>query len=198
MSEYRSVRSEVPTNYELAALALLRVGGDTTRRHTEFVAKELKDMVPGRFRWRHFPEEVSLELVRTALSDAMKSKCGSLVIGSHRSGWMLTEEGRRRAAELESHLTSGLLLPRRSRSDEKRLREESARILNSAAYRDYLAIGEGAIGLRSSLELFHLSEYIRGEPRERKIRSLMALFEGEPEILECLRVAAMCLEENRE
>jgi hypothetical protein len=84
---------------ELVALALYVLGGGARVIDTEDVAMSAHDIAPGRFSWRKYPEQINLELVRVALSDARKEENGGLVTGTGKSGWSLTAAGQLWAEE---------------------------------------------------------------------------------------------------
>ena len=80
------------TNWQIAALALYSLGGDTARQHQEDVAVKCYELAPRRFSWvRHdFPD---IDRAGVALRDGKKPKNGSLVTGDKRIGWLLTPAG---------------------------------------------------------------------------------------------------------
>ena len=86
----------MPTNPDIAVLALYRLGGAETRVHTEDVALECFRLAQPKFSWRKYPEHPDCETVRTALEDARKPTYGKRVsrTGTAREGeWMLTPAG---------------------------------------------------------------------------------------------------------
>ena len=86
----------MPTNPDIAVLALYRLGGAETRVHTEDVALECYRLAQPDFSWRKYPEHPDCEPARLALEDARKPKNGRRVsrTGTAREGgWMLTPTG---------------------------------------------------------------------------------------------------------
>ena len=81
------------TNPEVATYALWRVGGAKEPCDTEHVAALCWKIAPSRFSWKHYPEFPDKEIIRFALADAKKKKCGELVDGSGGEGWLLTTNG---------------------------------------------------------------------------------------------------------
>src|SRR5258706_12932137 len=92
------------TQSQLVALALYLLGGEATLVDTEDVAVRVHELAPGRFSWRKYTDQINLELVRVALSDACKGG-EALVSGTGRTGWSLTAAGRRWAHDNISALS---------------------------------------------------------------------------------------------
>lgn len=107
---------EAPTNWEIAVVALDNVGGSSRRMHTEDVARECHRLAPVQFSWRKYADLPDCDIARVALSDARKSKHGSLVTmtgPSEREGlWMLTAKGvhwlHDRGQQIRAHLTGSV------------------------------------------------------------------------------------------
>ena len=80
------------TNWQIAALVLYSLGGDTARQHQEHVAVKCYELAPRRFSWeRHdYPD---IDRAGVALRDGKKVKNGPLVTGDKRIGWLLTPMG---------------------------------------------------------------------------------------------------------
>src|SRR5437660_4246482 len=78
---------------ELVTWAVYLLGGDQRRIDTEDVAVKSFQLAPHRLAWRKYPEQINLELVRVYLSNAKKAEHGSLLTGSGRTGWSLTQKG---------------------------------------------------------------------------------------------------------
>ena len=81
------------SNWELVALACYLEGGATRAVDTEEIAVRASALAPRRFSWKKFPERIDLDAVRVSLTDAAKSKYGSLVTGSKERGWSLSATG---------------------------------------------------------------------------------------------------------
>src|ERR671916_3010903 len=92
MKEEHSTTREL-SNMEVVVLAVYVLGGDQTPVDTEDAAMKANELAPGRFTWRKYPGQVSLEHVRVFLSDAKKPKYGSLLAGDGTKGWRLTPTG---------------------------------------------------------------------------------------------------------
>ena len=72
--------------YQIVVLALYFLDGHSKRVDTEDVAIKSHELAPLRFAWAKYPEQVNLELIRVALSDAKKPEKGRLIVGSGRRG----------------------------------------------------------------------------------------------------------------
>jgi hypothetical protein len=78
---------------EIVTLALGELQATSRTAHTEDIAVTAHQLAPDAFAWRRYPDQINLELVRVALVDASRPKSGSLVTGSGRGGWVLTDAG---------------------------------------------------------------------------------------------------------
>lgn len=133
MADHRDTNAPV-SNVEIVTIAVYQLGGMTRPADTEDIAVRANELAPGRFTWRKYPEQISLQDVRFALENAKRAHCG-YVLGDSNEGWMLTEAGvlfaRRNARRLKTEQ------PTRDRSrptERKWRRRERERILASDAY----------------------------------------------------------------
>lgn len=88
MAERGSIRKP-----HVVVLALADLQGARRWVDTEDIAVRARDLAPGAFSWRKYPEQIDLDGVRVALHDAAKPRYGLLVEGSVRTGWSLTLAG---------------------------------------------------------------------------------------------------------
>jgi hypothetical protein len=184
------------TATELVALSLFLLGGDGRPIDTEDVAKRVHAIAPGRFAWRKYPDQINLELVRVALSDARKPESGALVSGTGKSGWTLTPAGRRWADGRAGDLLGRDLTKQRAERtagsiDERRWQRERARLLTTEAWarwsesRDASAITE-----EDAADLFRIDRYVVGRARGLKINRLVNMFGEDADLLAFLETAA--------
>lgn len=171
------------TNVQVVSLALFLEGGTLTRVDTEHVAMRTQQIAPGRFSWRHFPEQVNLEEVRKRLTDATRPDHGRLVSGSQRGGWQLTEAGVAFAEETLPNVDQ-LNLARESVDQKTRnwRNGERPRLLASDAYRLYLTGGISAVTLKSLEDFFRLNDYIQGADRHGRIERVLSAFRSDEEL----------------
>jgi|HubBroStandDraft_5_1064220.scaffolds.fasta_scaffold68653_2 hypothetical protein len=192
--EYSLTRSA--TGPELAALALYVLGGGGRLVDTEDVAIQIHKIAPGRFSWRKYPDQINLELVRVALSDARKSESGSLVTGTGREGWSLTAAGQRWAEANAPRLVGQDLTKHRAERsagsiDERRWQRERARMLATEAWRQWNAARDGsAITAEAAADLFRIDRYVGGRAREIKINRLREMFAGDDDLAPFVEAAA--------
>ncbi len=170
---------------EIAALALFVLGGATSVIDTEDVAIQAHAIAPGRFAWRKYPEQINLELVRVALSDARKRENGTLVSGKGKSGWSLTPAGVRwceqRSGDLLSRdLRKGRAERRAGSIDEQRWQRERARVTTSPAWAEWQA--GLPITRDAAHDLFRIDRYVVGRARELKVNRLRELFANDQEM----------------
>ncbi len=181
---------------ELVALALYVLGGSEVLVDTEDVAVKAHEIAPGRFSWRKYPNQINLELVRVALSDAGKPERGALVTGTGKSGWSLTNAGQQ-WAETNAHRFLGLDLtkPRAERTagsvDERRWQRERARMLTSEAWQQWDDGHDAAAITRlAAQDLFRIDRYVDERTRELKVNRVRALFSEDEDLAPFVEAAA--------
>lgn len=171
------------SNHELVTLALYLRGSDGDRVDTEDVAIQVRALDPGRFSWRKHHDQINLELVRVALSDAKKPENGRLVAGSGNEGWSLTADGlafsKANLARIMSNETGGRPPHPRERQWFKR---ERARMLSTQAYGLFRQDRLNEITPALAAVFFHLDDYIRGPARDRKVSRLAMAFSDDKEL----------------
>lgn len=166
---------------EVTVLAVYVLGGDQTPVDTEDAAMKANEIAPGRFTWRKYPDQVSLEHVRVFLSDAKKSKYGSLLAGDGTKGWRLTAAGMEWTSRNAHRAIAGSAERKRvDRGLERRRMTEQVRIRGLPAW-DKFAAGE-AVSLREAEAVFRVSEYVRGSRREQLVDRNRTLFTEDEEL----------------
>lgn len=170
-------------NHEIVTLAVYLLGGETRSIDTEHVAMKAAELAPGRYNWRLYPVQINIELVRTFLSDAKKTRCGSYLNGSTNEGWMLTEAGADYARKNVERLhLEDLTGTRRSNAEKKWYNRERTRLLASDAFVKVQSGEINAITSRDAEAFFRLDEYVTGESRHRKILRIVNAFGNDPEL----------------
>ncbi len=187
------------TQPQLVAVALYLLEGDRTVVDTEDVAIRVHQLAPGRFSWRKYPDQINLELVRVALSDACKGGGDALVSGTGKSGWSLTVTGRRWAIEnIERIAVADLGRERQQRTagsiDERRWHRERVRVLATDAWHQWSQTHERlAITREAAAELFRVDRYVVGRAREMKVNRLRETFAEDGELAPFLDAAGSVL-----
>lgn len=187
------------TQTQLVTFALYLLGGAGTVIDTEEVAIKANELAPRRFAWRKYPDQINLELVRVALSDARKEAAGALVSGSGRGGWSLTVAGRGWAEENCQRLRGADLgRSRQARSagsiDEVRWQRERLRVITTDAWRQWNDAHEpGHITSEAAADLYRVDRYVLGRAREMKVNRLREMFRGDDELAPFLDAAAVVL-----
>lgn len=165
------------SNSEIVTLAVYLLGGEAKAVDTEHVAKKVNELAPGRFVWKHYPDQINLELVRVYLSDAKKSDKGAYLTGAGNRGWQLTDRGsafaKRNAPAID---TANLGRPVLTKQEERWRRTERLRISTSDAYTAFQDGRIGSVSIEEIESLFRINAYVRGEARERKISRLVNIF----------------------
>ncbi len=181
-------KKQMPANGELSSpeivtIAVFQLGGKTRSVDTEDVAYLANKLAPGRFSWRKYPDQINIEIVRTALSDAKKEKCGHFLTGTGNDGWMLTERGSLFAQKNAKRLVGREQAKERNTLAERKWRRrERERILASDAYMKMRQNRAGEITTHEANTFFRIDEYVSLESRERKISRLVNVFRNDPEI----------------
>jgi len=80
MNSAPSKTKKVLTNHEIVTLAEYLLGGDTQYVDTEDIAVKANEIVPGRFAWRKFPNQINIENVRTFHSDAKNRRMEGILL----------------------------------------------------------------------------------------------------------------------
>jgi len=180
------VLTTIPTQMDVVVLAIYFLGGAGKAIDTEDVAVKCSQISPGTFSWRKYPDQINLELVRVTLSDAKKSKYGSLLAGSGRDGWRLTNKGidwvAAKGGTLSTDHSSLVSGQRRNAGsiDTVRKNREKQRLVTSEVWQRWRK--NEPVAIRDAELLFRIDDYAGGEMRERKIVRLRAMFEGDPEV----------------
>ncbi len=179
--------------WQLVVLAVARCGGATRSIDTEDVAVAVHRLAPGRFSWRKHKDQINLEHVRVALSDAKKEKSGALLTGSGNAGWMLTAAGKAFADSVpESQAATGI--DRRLSPDERRVRSrELLRVREHPAVMARLADPTHVPTVRDAEAVFRVDAYVVGIDRKRKIDRLINTVGDDPEIGPLVRDLAQML-----
>jgi hypothetical protein len=170
-------------DYEVVTIAVYLLGGDTQYVDTEDAAVKSREIAPGRFAWRKYPEQINIKTVAKRLWDAKQDDKGGYLIGSEREGWMLTESGlcfsKQKIGEFKNADHSRTPL----KPEERKWRNnEYIRMLSNVAYSKYQAGGTEAVSMQEAEAFFRLDDYITGSARERKLIRLINTF-GEDEKL---------------
>lgn len=185
---------------ELVTLAVYLLGGDQRAIDTEDVAVKAHELAPGRFSWKKFPEQINLELVRVYLSDSKKQDKGTMLTGSGRTGWRLTQNGLKWAQSAARNVPSTDQTRSRSQSragsiDEQRWRRERARILGSHAWGMWDR-GEREIPVQEAQMVFRIDSYAVGALRETKITRMLSMFSDDRELSPFLNHIASLLNKD--
>lgn len=188
-----------PKQQEIALLSVYLLGGERKSLDTEDIAFKSHDLAPGLFSWRKYPEQINLELVRVALSDAKKSRNGELLIGSGREGWRLSAKGLEWAKTQGKKLLKGKIqASTKSRTagsiDAVRKTREKDRLISSLAWKSWN--GGDSISTGDARTLFRIDEYSTPKMLEIKIVRMQALFDEEEKFSDFLKEAGKIILET--
>ena len=174
------------TSPELVTLAVYFLAPDGSRVDTEDVAVMARDLDSARFSWRKHPDQINLELVRVALSDAKKGEHGTLLTGSGNEGWSLTPGGVAFCAANHTRLETTPRTRQPHPRDRLWTKREKARMLATRAYELFSLGRVNEVTPELAAGFFHLDEYIRGKARDRKIARLRVAFAEDRELAEAI------------
>jgi hypothetical protein len=176
-------------NHELVTLALYLLGGGTKPVDLEEIAVRANQLAPGRFTWKHYPEQINIKNVDAFLWDARKAKNGSYVVNAKRDEWILTTEGLRFAREHVSEL-EGADLSRKALSAKERnwIRRERERMLASEAYVRFAAGNSDRISAQEAEAFFRVDAYVTGKARAAKLLRAQNVFGEDPELGPLIRL----------
>ena len=169
LRKWVEMRVEDCTNFELVTLAVALMDGDREYVHPEDIAVKVNEMLPGRFSWRRYPDQIDLDAVRVALRDAKKEKNGGLLVGSNVEGWMLSPKGiawTSMIGVIEGDLDSEISHRRNSLFADQEL--ERNRLRTTHAYQLYHIGKRDEITLQDFHQFAKINEYFRSKARQRR------------------------------
>jgi hypothetical protein len=183
-------------NHEIVTFAVFACGGQLHPVDTEDIAIKAHEIAPGRFAWRKYPDQVSLDSVRKRLWDAASPEKGyGYVLGSERKGWSLTPFG---LNFVNDHLPfSDSMASERKRysvEEKKWVTRERARLLESSAVQKMLAGEIGRVTHREAEMVFRLDDYVTGDARRRKIDRLLNLLGNDDQLGSFVKALANLLD----
>ena len=178
-------------NHEIVTLAVYLLGGDTQYVDTEDVAVKANKLAPGRFTWRKYRDQISIDTVQKRLFDARMPRKGAYLAGSQRKGWILTTAGLKFATKNIASVDSVDLSKERLSLKEKQwLGSERIRMLSSDAYAKVLKGAADAVTFQEAEEFFRIDAYVTGQAREQKIMRTLTMFGDDEELREAVKVLA--------
>jgi hypothetical protein len=187
----------------IVVLSVFLLGGDHKAIDTEDIGIKCHQLAPGMFSWRKYRDQINLELVRVALSDAKKKQNGQLLQGSGRDGWRLTAKGlewsRERGQEIleEDVRWSSAVSQRQAGSVDSRRRDrEEARVRRSEAWGEWLE--RKSMSVASARGLFRIDAYSSRTMAETKIVRLSALFDIDSDLSVFLKHAGQLVMDTLE
>jgi hypothetical protein len=177
--------------YEAVTLAVYVLGGEFNFVDTEDIAVKTKEITPGLFSLRKYPDEINIEKVRSSLSDARKPQKGAYLLGGHSQGWKLSRNGlkfcKKRARDLKKIDLSRPLL------DEKEIawrRHEKNRMLSTTAFEKVSSKNDGSLTPQEAEAFFRIDDYVTGESREKKLTRIINTFGDDPVLGQAIKILA--------
>lgn len=158
------------SNYQIVTLAVALLCGESEHVHPEDIAVKVQELLPGRFCWRKYPEQIDLDAVRVALRDAKKSKNGTLVTGSNIDGWMLTVNGInwiKQAMETGGEISKDFQLRRDSILINQEV--ERNRLRATTAFHLFTSDKINLITLQDFFQFAKINEYFKEKSRHRRL-----------------------------
>jgi hypothetical protein len=201
-SKRQNTLTAAPRQLDVVIIAVHVLGGGRKSVDTEDVAVKCHELAPGMFSWRKYRNQINLELVRVALSDAKKRSYGQLLSGSGREGWRLSPRGIDWiTSKGDKLLRDGFARIDHERSsagsvDAVRKKRERSRIFSSAAWKSWSE--EKTISLRDARKLFRIDEYATNKILDNKVVRLRSQFEEDEQVRPFIREAAELILGNKE
>jgi len=162
-------------------LALNDLGGDHRAADTEDIAMRAAEVAPRSFRWKRYPDQVDLELVRLALKNC-KIQDPPLVAGGVREGWQLTPAGLAVCASFQR------VSPQKSSSTAKS-------ITSSRAFREWREHGPASVTREQLLELLRVNDYFPNSKRRERVIALRNDASGDKRLAEFVTAMEDCFPE---
>ncbi len=190
-----------PSNIEYVAFAAYLLSAFEKPVDTEDVAIKAYEIAPERFCWKRYPEQINLAAVSKRLYDARLEKNGSLVDGSDKQGWILTQKGlcwaKGIASEFESVAKNTKSKNVRSSGIAGAVQStERKRIAATKAYILYASGRINEIALRDAEHVYRFDDYVDARTRTLKINRALEIFANEAKMTEFLRVIEKIIEEG--
>jgi len=188
-------------NHEIVVIAAYLVGADSNSADTEDIAVKASQLVPGRFTWRKYKEQINIDTVRKRLWDAAKSEKGSYLIGSEKTGWRLTKAGFDFAKGFpvqnkKKNASKGKVSTRESQTERTAKTREIKRMLAEHAFKK-IQEGKATTLTKSDAErFFRLDDYVTGKARAAKIERFKIMAQGQPELSEAIDSLKKLLEKS--
>jgi hypothetical protein len=167
-------RTEDLANHEVVVLAAFLLGAQYRHVDTEDIAMKANEIAPGRFTWRKYRSQVNIETVRKRLWDAMVPRTGAYLVGSEKSGWLLTEEGIKFAHPHCENLDSVDLSKIRQSSKERVwATRERERMAGEPAFEKFTKGDMDSITNAEAERFFRLDDYVQGKARITRIERVI-------------------------
>lgn len=184
-------------NPQLVAVVVYLLGGDVRHVDTEDVAVRTSELVPGRFVWRKYEDQIDLDRIRRTLIRSRQPEYGSLLTGDVGRGWLLTPVGLDFAKRNLERIPSEAVRPARPPRHERRWkRTEEGRIMICEAVTKARQGKTEMITTREAEAVFRLNDYVTGQDRKDKITKYLNAFADDEELGPALRsVAALLMED---
>lgn len=191
--------AEILRNQDLVVLALYELNGDDSPVELEHIAYKVSALAPGRFNWRHYPEQIDIERVRVRLSDNKKAEHGRRVAGGGKSGWWLTAAGLVWAVKASKEVSlTAQARPPIDATENRRRNIELVRIQNLPAWDKFQSSQLASATLAEAEAVFRLEEYVEGDRRKQIVDRGLNLFSSDEQISEFLQEMATVVLPARE
>ncbi len=180
------------TNVEILTLAVFLLAGETKFIDTEDIAVKAHELALGRFTWKKYRDRISLEAVRKRLSDALKPKNGGFLFGSHRKGWMLSQDGFAFCkANIGRLKYANIAREPINLEEQKRNNKERKRMLSSIVFEKLSNNGTNNISSQDAESFFGIDDYVLGKAREQKLSRIVNTFSDDYEIGKVVKLLAV-------
>lgn len=182
--------------HELVALAAYFAGADRRRTDTEDIAVKANEISPGRFTWRKYRDQISLEDVYKHLWDLTKPDKGAYIKGSKKVGWLLTDSGIAFAEKNADRTGRADVREKRPRQEEKWMKRERARMLGEPTYLKLREGRKAEVTAAEAERFFRIDDYVVGEARRQRIERVVAAFRDDLDLASTVNTLAKLIPEK--
>jgi hypothetical protein len=179
------------SNTGIVTLAVYILGGESKYIDMEDIAVKASELAPGRFAWRKYPQQINLKKVEIRLCDARNPEQGSLILGSIKKGWILSENGLIFAKENLQRLYGANLSRLPMNKKEMSLQQhEKERMLSSKAFLKFNTNEIDLVTVQEAEAFFRVDDYVTGVARKEKLTRIINTFGDDPELGQAVKILA--------
>ena len=164
---------------DLVVFAVYLLGGEKQFVEVEDIAVKAAGFGSGKFAWQRHPEQIDMDLVKKSL--AADSRNGHFLTGSTKSGWMLTEHGKKFVEQHQSGLPDPVQGAYRLSDEEKRFHPWYRKRIKAHPAFKKVAQGHSDEVTRDETEkIFLIDKKMNAKEKARRLEFFTRSFEYDP------------------